>query len=99
MKTTFKKFEVIIVCLERPYRFNFFKGCIPQISLGPFLNILTQIKFSSYPYALIKNRLARLVDKILARKCKLTVKALNKPILAQCSISIPNENIRKAEAS
>ena len=36
--------------LGRPYHFKFFKGCLPQISLGlpqisfgPFLNIWTQI--------------------------------------------------------
>ena len=30
-----------MVRLRRPYRFNFFKGCFPQISLGPFLNTLS----------------------------------------------------------
>ena len=29
--------------LGRPYHFKFFKGCLPQISLGPFLNTWTQI--------------------------------------------------------
>ena len=24
-------------CLGRPYHFKFFKGCLPQILLGPFL--------------------------------------------------------------
>ena len=28
---------------NRPYHFNFFKGCIPQILLGPFWNTLSQI--------------------------------------------------------
>ena len=27
-----------MVCLSRPYTFIFFKGCLPQILLGPFLN-------------------------------------------------------------
>ena len=27
-----------MVCLSRPYPFKFFKGCLPQILLGPFLN-------------------------------------------------------------
>ena len=31
---------------SRPYHFKFFKGCLPQISLGPFLNILSQIMVS-----------------------------------------------------
>ena len=32
-----------MVCLGRPYPFNFFKGCLPQILLGPFLNTLSHI--------------------------------------------------------
>ena len=31
-------------CWSRPYHFKFFKGCLPQISLGTFLNTLSQIK-------------------------------------------------------
>ena len=27
-----------MVCLSRPYHFKIFKGCLPQILLGPFLN-------------------------------------------------------------
>ena len=27
-----------MVCLSRPYSFKFFKDCLPQVSLGPFLN-------------------------------------------------------------
>ena len=30
-------------CLKRLYRFKFFKGCLPQILLGPFLNNLTHL--------------------------------------------------------
>ena len=30
-------------CLGRPYHFNFFKACLPQILLGPFLNTLTHL--------------------------------------------------------
>ena len=29
--------------LGRSYHLKFFKGCLPQILLGPFLNTLTQI--------------------------------------------------------
>ena len=32
-----------MVCLSRPHHFKFFKGCLPQISLGPFLNTLSHI--------------------------------------------------------
>ena len=31
-----------MVCLSRPYPFKLFKGCLPQILLGPFLNALSQ---------------------------------------------------------
>ena len=37
------KFLEDSLCLGRPYRFKSFKGCLPQISLGPFLNTLSQI--------------------------------------------------------
>ena len=29
--------------LSRPYPFKFFKGCLPQILLGPFLNTLSHL--------------------------------------------------------
>ena len=32
-----------MVCLSRQYHFNFFKSCLPQILLGPYLNTLTQM--------------------------------------------------------
>ena len=32
-----------MVCLGRSYHFKYFKGCLPQILLGPFLNTLTQM--------------------------------------------------------
>ena len=38
---TFKGFEGLWSALGRPYHFTFFKGCLPQISLGPFLNTLS----------------------------------------------------------
>ena len=30
-------------CLSRPYHFRFFKGCLPQILLGPSLDTLSQM--------------------------------------------------------
>ena len=42
-KTAFKKFDGIWSALSRPYSFKFFKGCLPQILLGPFLNTLTHV--------------------------------------------------------
>ena len=34
----------VMVCLNRPYPFKFFKSCLPQILLGSFLNTLFQMK-------------------------------------------------------
>ena len=34
-------------CLDRPYHLKSFKGCLPQILLGPFLNTLTQMMLCS----------------------------------------------------
>ena len=36
-----------MVCQSRPYHFNFFKGCLPQSSLDPFLNTLYHIQMHS----------------------------------------------------
>ena len=33
-----------MVCLSKQYLFPFFKGCLPQILLGTFLNTLSQIE-------------------------------------------------------
>ena len=32
-----------MVCISRPYQFNTFKRCLPQILLGPLLNNLNQL--------------------------------------------------------
>ena len=32
-----------MVCLRRPYHFKFFKGCLPQILLSPFLSTLSDM--------------------------------------------------------
>ena len=32
-----------MVCLGKPYHFILFKGCLPQILLGPFMNTLTHL--------------------------------------------------------
>ena len=36
-----------MICLDRPYHFKFFKGCYPQILLGPFLNTVTKIFYNA----------------------------------------------------
>ena len=38
--------ELCNICLSRPYHFKFFKGCLPPISLGPFLNTLSHLTFA-----------------------------------------------------
>ena len=38
-----KKNKSLYFLLSRPYHFKFFKGCLPQILLGPFLNTLTKL--------------------------------------------------------
>ena len=35
-----------MVCLSRSYPYKFFKGGLPQILLGPFLNTLSHLKCS-----------------------------------------------------
>ena len=40
---------------NRPYRFQFFKGCLPQILVGPFLNILTLFFQSHVCHQLLKS--------------------------------------------
>ena len=42
-----------MVCYNRPGNFIIFKGCIPQIFIGPFLNTLFQVR--SFTYILQKN--------------------------------------------
>ena len=37
-----------MVCLGRPYPINVFKGCLPQVLLGQFLNTLSQINELHY---------------------------------------------------
>ena len=39
-----------MVYLSRPYIFNFFKGCLPQILLGPFLNFLSHLYAKIYRF-------------------------------------------------
>ena len=41
LRGTGTKYSRMEQLLSRPYYFKFLKGCLPQISLGPFLNALT----------------------------------------------------------
>ena len=36
-----------MVYLSRPYHLKFFKGCLPQILLRPFLNILSHVPYNN----------------------------------------------------
>ena len=43
-----------MACLNRSYHFKFFKGCLSQISLGPFLNTLSHlIRFLTQVFLLL----------------------------------------------
>ena len=44
-----------MVCLGRPHHFKYFKGCLPQISLGLSLNTLTQMQDSYNGICFIKS--------------------------------------------
>ena len=45
-----------MACLSRPYYFKFFKGGVPQILLGPFLNSLCHLSIEMFnlPVALVQ---------------------------------------------
>ena len=45
-ETKYLRMDQVKFVERRPYNFKFFEGCIPQISLGLFLNILFQMIFS-----------------------------------------------------
>ena len=66
--------------LGRPYPFKFYKGCLPQIFLGPFLNTLSYLKVEKVrtkPYDLLKLH----VDLDIIRKvCERT----NPPFRPKC---------------
>ena len=40
----------------KPYHLNIFKGCLPQILLGPFLNALTQMSPKAVLYKVLVSR-------------------------------------------
>ena len=48
VETAFKKFEGVWSASSRPYHFKYFKGGLPQILLGPFLNTLSHINMSTF---------------------------------------------------
>ena len=52
-KTAFKKIEEVWSALGRPYPFKCFKGCLPQILFGLFLNISSNM--SKRSFGLCKN--------------------------------------------
>ena len=43
VEDSLSKIWMDMVCLSRLYPFKFFKGCLPKILLGPFLNTLSQM--------------------------------------------------------
>ena len=63
-----------MVYLNRPYHFKFFKDCLPQILLGPFLNTLFQIFF---PQFVLKNY-SKVVTRLVFKKLMLNNKYMLK---------------------
>ena len=59
-----------MVYLNRPYPFKFFKDCLPQILIGPFLNTLFQTFF---PQFVLKNY-SKVVTRVVFKKLMLNVK-------------------------
>ena len=50
-----------MVCFGRPYHFKFFKGCLPEILLGPFLNDLTQLYYIKGSFRDISNAFSKVI--------------------------------------
>ena len=78
-----------MVCLSRLHHFKFFKGCLPQIFLGPFLNTLTRIMNAFISY--LKNIYIFTPNSI--KYFNFTLTASNSPSIYLLSAS--NANIKK----
>ena len=55
-----------MVCLSRPYPFKFFKGCLSQMLLSPFLNPLSQKIFPKlrfFKYLFCVNNVAEMLSR------------------------------------
>ena len=89
-KTTFKKFKVIWSA-SASITSNIFKGCLPQILFGPFLNILSHMKVW-----LRNSSNKNLVWKQLLSHSDINFKAHR--ACFQLYFSIPHENIWKPHA-
>ena len=91
-KAAFKKFEVRYGLLRKTISLQFFKGCLPQILFGPFLNTLTHISLKE-KHNLIQVKLQKAnicwksAIKLVCRymcyiRSKLTIKTLDRVQLA-----------------
>ena len=67
-KTAFKKLELIYGLPRQTISLQMFKGCFPQILLGPFLNTLIQIYLWSAPFILKNFDTVRRVGPCLNRE-------------------------------
>ena len=65
------KFLSYTVCLGRPYHFKFFKGCFPEILLGPFLNTLTHLE--PYQISMINSAALALTLRMIINIIKKTI--------------------------
>ena len=77
-----KKISSHKIRLSRPYHFKFFKGCLPQISLGPFLNNLSQILINFSSNALFTNKYNIYKKSVLGMSTKVLNDVNIKPVLS-----------------
>ena len=72
VKDSLQKIWSDMVCWGRPYHFKFFRGCLPQISLGPSWNTLTHMKYLSLSFKLyIQIIRGNLFSKFFQKICNL----------------------------
>ena len=65
-----------MVCLSRPYTFNFFKDCFQQILLGPLLNTLSDIKIAVWCFEGLPAHFLEFKSKLFCQTAKFQL-ALN----------------------
>ena len=69
-----------MVCLNSPNPFKFFKGCLPQILLGPFLNTVSYM----YKKSIIMRLLVVTATFLMTKRKTLTRKPTQQSLTNQC---------------
>ena len=75
-----------MVCLGRRYHFKFFKGFLPQILLGPFLNTLSQMNMAALLLYLVP--LESFQEKKISWRIYGELKGLNNIFITNCKHEI-----------